>query len=196
MKQVDGFCGEGLEAASELLADAAARAKLHLRPETITRTAARRLRASLAFAERLIRRLLVLLALEVELAPAAAPPPRDQETRTGLRAPRGFQYLPAERAPSGFLDPWADRPEGQPRNQTEIIPLLYRWKTLMALLEDPERAARHMARRLRAARKSGELAPFCWPEERLHRQPARAALVAGALPDLLNPALKAWFDSS
>ena len=196
MNQVDGFCGEGLEAASELLADAAARAKLHLRPETITRTAARRLKASLAFAERLIRRLLVLLALEVELAPAAAPAPQDQETRTRLRAPRGFQYLPAERAPSGFLDPWADRPESQARNQTGIIPLLYRWKTLMALLDDPERAARHMARRLLASRKAGELAPFCWPEDKLYRQPARVALVAGALPDLLNPALKAWFNSS
>ncbi len=195
MIQMSGFLREGFGAVSAAVAEAAARVNLHLAPGTITRTAALRLRASLALTERMVRRLLVLLSFEVELAPLAERTPAPARERMRMPSARGFAYFKAERYNAGFLDTCANRAEHPRPRPIKIAPLLHRWRTLTALLEDPSRAARHMARRLDRLRRAGEPKPWCWPETRRDRMPYALALIAGILPQKVNAALAGWYDS-
>ena len=61
MDRMQGFVETGLATAARALQAAGDRAGLHLAPDTLTHTAARRLRSSLRAIETLVRRLLVLI---------------------------------------------------------------------------------------------------------------------------------------
>ena len=87
------------------------------------------------------------------------------------------------------------RPKPVGRDCTVFVPLLYRYRTLMRALAEPERQARRMARRLAALRAAGEAKPLVPADPDLHQYPPDLGVVAALLPDLTRNALTYWFDT-
>ncbi len=200
MDRMQGFVETGLATAGRALQAAGDRAGLHLAPDTLTRTAARRLRSSLRAIETLVRRLLVLIAASLELEDRKGPasPARDSQSPARLpgRRARVFELMPpATFDPEAFQRMAATPAQAQHRNYTGIRLLLDRFHTLRAVIEDPARAARRMARLLAREKEAGALKPICMPQERLYRFDAEFGLIAAALPGLVSEVLPAWYDT-
>lgn len=196
MSRLDGFLHEGFTAIGDTLTEALGRSGLYLAPATLGKMAARRFRASLKLLETLLRRLLVLMALQMEGAPRQTRPsgPARDERPAGPRA-RGFVLVPPYRYDPQALEALqAGRHPPKP-GPVPAGPLLHRYRTLIGLLADPEPTARRMARRLARLRASGEAAPIIFPLERLHRLGPALGLIAAALPGHLNLALASFYDS-
>jgi hypothetical protein len=69
MSDHTAFLEQGIRAALYALADTASRANLHLKPKTITKSLKRRCMAEMKTIAILIRRLIMLMALSIQLAP-------------------------------------------------------------------------------------------------------------------------------
>lgn len=197
MQKPASFIETCLSEIGNALIDAVGRAGLHLRPDTLTKTAAARLRAAMHLIESLLRRTLVLLAAETDIGPVA--PARTSRPGTQGQRPRaGYQfcYVPEYRYDGAWLDEVHGRPGRAAAGAIRIAPFLHRWRTLTALIENPERAARRMAHALRRSARAGNPKPICPPHQARHRLSAELGLIAGLLPVRVNCALDAWFDSS
>ena len=198
-----GFIEAGLAAIRDTLVAAADRAGLTLNHYPITRTAARRFRSRLRLLERLLRRLLVLMAARLDIEPARSAPapvstphparPAPAQAGAGPR-PRGFALLPPLRYDAEAIAALRARPRAAPKPPA-IAPLLHRYRTLLARLEAPDRLARRMARHLARLKRAGEACPVCWPLDGLHRLDAGLGLIAAALPHAIAEALSGWYDS-
>lgn len=200
MERMQGFVETGLAAAGRALQAAGDRAGLHLAPDTLTRPVARRLRSSLRVIETLVRRLLVLIAasLELEDRNRSARPVRDRQTSAPVPGRRAcvFELMPpATFDPATFERMDATAAHAPHQNYTGIRLLLDRFHTLRAVIEDPARAARRMARLLAREKEAGALKPICLPQERLHRFDPEFGLIAAALPGLVAEVLPVWYDT-
>lgn len=179
------------------LFDTQGEANLHLRPETITRTLHARVLAKLKVIETLLRRLILLLAMTLELAPVrrrAAPLPDGVEDVTAsFRA-----HLPPQCRM--VLMP---SPSGTPANISGVktirqsgpvlaMPLLRRAAGLLRIMKQPEAAARRMARLTERMKTRGEARPYCLPLAGRHRLRPELALLAGAIRLKVNAELAAW----
>ncbi|MEM7766065.1 MAG: hypothetical protein AAF253_01090 [Pseudomonadota bacterium] len=173
-----------------LYARVLSRDDLHLRPERLSRAAARRLRAGIAALESWIRRVLLLMALTLEpdLAPSGRP-------WVKIHRPRRATHLPLSRSPLRIFP--ADTPfnpdlfsalrrgGGFDRRPVWAAPLLARLAALKAIIDAPEARARRLAFHI-ARKRPGLLIP---PP---YRGPSSGRLFgteAGALHDGLGQAI-------
>ena len=196
MSRLTAFLEESFSALSDALASASARAGLHLHPKTITKAAAQRLRASLKLAEIMLRRLVMLMALEIELPePAPARPGEPRECTPREKPGYRFKLFPAHRYDAAGLETMRQRPRVTKPSPVSVIPLRHRHDTLVILLRHPAKLARRMAFRLRAEKRAGPVIARVMPQRGLHRLDARLGLIAPALAEQLNAGLRAYFDS-
>ena len=199
------FLEQGFRAAGDALVVAAGKAGLHLRPERLTRSARRRCAAAFRAVAVIVRRLIFLMALQVELpppvprAPRKAPRPQallagveDVTARFGPQS-GGFLLSPVKSGASPAGIPQARACSG--RDGVPAGPLLARWDAITRVLKEPDLYAERLARTIRRWRKAGEPAPVCVPSASAHRLAPDLALIAQLLPQYLNRALKAWNDT-
>ena len=194
MSDQAGFIAEGFAAMREVFDELVGRYNLHLHPDEITRSLARRVRRTVKLLETMLRRLLALMAAEMSLEPARPSGPRDR-TRPVTKRPRGFVLL---LPPGGCLSSLqAEKLAGRKpaRNRPSTGLLLARLFRLQRLLENPAPAARRMARLLARLKASGAPRPPAFPQSGLYRYGARLALVADALPHAVREALAGWYDT-
>ena len=207
-----GFIDAGLAALREALETAAERAGLILRRYRITRTAARAFRAKVRQLETVLRRLVVLMAAEIETAvipetakplsgtPSSETAPSEDASahpepsrRTSTR-PRGFILIPNSRYDPEKFEALRALPRGAPKPVDET-PLVHRYDTLRALIENPQALARRMARHLARWKAAGDSRPHCPAQPGLHRLSPELGAIASLLPRVVNDSLKDWYDS-
>lgn len=191
------FINLGLATARDALENAAGLANLHLKPATITKLAARRLRQTLKTIERAVRMLIILLAASIELGPlrprlARAP---DAPRLRGARK-RGFHFLPVDWHPGQRPD-FSAFGEVRPRAPGPVPtgPLTDRIQTVFGLMRNPEPAARRLARRIEKLRALKVKPPTFGPMTHLYRFSPEFGLIAAGLPDFIREAHSAWYDS-
>lgn len=196
------FIEQGLRVAGGALAEAAAKANLHLRPETLTRVAKRRCLARLRVLAVVIRRLIFLMALSMDLVPVrprtaqpAVLPEGGEDVTASFGVQRqGFRLAPARYGPP--MSPlWPVSGPSVP-GPVDAAPVIARWAALYRVLKHPERHARRLARTLARWQAKREAKPFVPPMTGTHRMPADLALVAQVLPHLIGKALAGWPDTS
>ncbi|WP_018146724.1 hypothetical protein [Henriciella marina] len=205
-----GFIEAGLAALRDALETAAETAGLILRRYRLTRTAARAFRAKVRQLETVLRRLVVLMAADIEIAninpltPAQAgvsssqtAPSQDTRAhpepsrRTG---PRGFILIPNSQYDPEKFEALRALSRGAPALVDET-PLVHRYDTLRALIENPHALARRMARHLARWKAAGDSRPHCPAQPGLHRLSAELGAIASLLPRAVNDSLKGWYDS-
>ncbi len=195
MDRNESFIKEGLKQVRSALMVAMGRDNVHLKPGTISRAAAARLRSALSVLETLVRRLILLIAVELDLAPSAPARPGERKQASRTRGLRGFILIPVYRYDGVALDRLRGNSRAASCGEVSTAPLLHRWCTLTALLNAPERAAHRMARMLQRSRRENLPPPLCLPQPRRHRLHPELGLIAGLLPARVNRALRDWFDS-
>lgn len=142
-----------------LLARVRARDDLHLGPALLSPAAARRVGAGLMAVAAYLRRLIIMLALQMEagLAPHTRPyvktgrAPRADLNRDGLRLFMSGQAFPAHAA-------WIDMAPSHRSGPQCAAPFLARLRVFEALLKAPQARARRLAFYL-ARRRPGPIAP-------------------------------------
>jgi hypothetical protein len=151
-----------LRYAEQLAAYVLARDNLHLAPSTVSRAVAKRMRAGLIYMQAYLRRVLILMALQIEHTL-----PRDLTERPIFNHGRVIHLRPATKSFSVFVgerappDLWTDAKHDTPkypdRNRRILAaPLLDQWRSLMALIADPGARAKRLAYTL-ARRRPGRL---------------------------------------
>ena len=201
------FFEQGFRLAGEAVLAAVAKAGLHLRPERLSRAAARRCRVSFRQIAAIVRRLIFLMALQIELPPprprGRAPAVMPAQMLEGVEdvtasfgpQPRGLALSPPKGRP-----PVPDSIKGPfgVHKGSDVLPgpLLARWAALYRVLDDPARHARRLAASIRRWRQAGEAAPVCLPLGFERRLPAELGLVARVLPQLIGKAIHPWTDTS
>ena len=204
-----GFIDAGLAALRDALETAAERAGLILRRYKLTRTAARAFRAKVRQLETVLRRLVVLMAADIEIAninpliPAKAgtsssqtAPSQDISSAEPSRRtrPRGFILIPNSQYDPEKFEALRALPRGVQKPVDET-PLVHRYDTLRALIENPHALARRMARHLARWKAAGDSRPHCPAQPGLHRLSAELGAVASLLPRAVNDSLRGWYDS-
>ena len=179
------------------VAETGVNAGLFRHPELISKTVKRRVLAELKRLGILLRRLIFLMALQVELAPLTPRPASNYfEKSEGEPKPRKAFFsvlpVPASEAPD-FLHGPVIVPTRAP---VPAAPLIARWEAMLDTLRYRQRRARCLARTIQRWKAAGEARPHVPPVPDTHRLPAAIALVSGGLTVQLIEALKAWPDSS
>ncbi|MCZ4297109.1 hypothetical protein [Henriciella marina] len=197
MTQLTGFIEEGFSTVREAVVEVMDRLSVDFRPE-VTQALARYARRQIKFIEILLRRLILLLASDIELAPpakaSANPPTREPQTpktRAGafnLLPKLGQAGTPFERLRALHTAP--------ARRNTASAPLLHRLSTLLYHLENPMPLAQRMARILDRLKTEGEPRPVILPLAGLHRAGPQLALLTTSLMLHGNDVLRDWFDTS
>ncbi|MCZ4298304.1 hypothetical protein [Henriciella marina] len=207
----DGFIRDSFNAMIGALECAAERAGLITRHAPVTRAAARRFMSRLRQLETLLRRLLVLMAAELDLGvkpliPAEAGISSSQTapsetTRTDPERARSTStrtHFPLLRILRPYTAEDATRLSALPRRPHRPVDetlLVHRYCTLLTHLRHPERLARRMARHLARLRAAGEIRPICQPQPGLHRLSAELGALAACLPAMIAAALSDWYDT-
>jgi hypothetical protein len=183
------------------LLDTLGEANLHLRPETITRTLHARVLAKLKVIETLLRRLILLLAMTLDLAPVrpravrpAAPLPEGVEDATAsFRAHLPPQYRMALMPPpAGLPGDLGGLKSARQSGPVLAMPLIRRAAVLLKIMKQPDAAARRMARLIERMKNRGDTRPYCLPLADRHRLRPELALLAGAVRLQVNAALADW----
>ncbi|QYJ00913.1 hypothetical protein KUV46_00605 [Thalassovita mediterranea] len=204
---------------------AAERAGLITRHAPVTRAAARRFMSRLRQLETLLRRLLVLMAAELDIAidPLPHPEPVEGPAKAGVSSNQTAPSQTTRAHPDGacpgagrgrrtstgtsfpllrILRPYtaedAARLSALPRRAPRPVDetlLVHRYCTLLKHLQHPERLARRMARHLARLRAAGEIRPTCAPQPGLHRLSPELGALAACLPALIAAALSDWYDT-
>jgi len=195
------FLEQGIRAALYALADTASRANLHLKPKTITKSLKRRCMAEMKVIAVLIRRLIMLMALSIQLAPLKPRTPKPAPKIEGAQdvtasfgpQPSGFSLAPPKAGPpmlclSGVYV--------LPKRSVDAAPVIARLVTLIRILKNPEPHAKRLARTIQRWQAAGEARPHVVLMAGRHRLDPELGLVASLLPQLLNDALKGWADTS
>ena len=198
MSEADDFLQRGWSVIADAVMDVAARDNLHLKPKTLSRAARRRCMGQFRILFTLIRRLIMLMALEVELAPLRPRPkcasdlPESVEDATASFGP---QFAPLRLAPARTPMTGAALPDTRQLadpGPVSAAPVLVRWAALHKLIKRPDRAARRLARTLERWRAAKEPPPQITPAGATYRFGAELGLVASLLPQRLAAALSNW----
>jgi len=205
MSMDQAFFEQGFRAVSDAMIDAVGKAGLHLRPERLSRAAARRCGAAFRQLAAIVRRLIFLMALGIELAPprpgagprarGAAALPEGVEDVTASFGPQSKGFRLAPRMSGLFPDHLRTLSGPPPARSVSPRRLLAQWQALHAVLKDPEAHARRLARTLARWRKAGEPAPVCVQLGFEHRLRPDLGIVARALPHLIRQGTAAWNDT-
>ena len=140
-----------------------ARDGLHLSPSHVSRAAALRLKQGIAALEAYLRRLLFLLALQLEHGlkpdtkerPIYARKPHTNHTRTGFKS-FAFRGIDPDFPTFSENAKWRERRAPKP---VPLAPLLQRLREVRALLADPAARARRLAYHLSRKQPGPMLAP-------------------------------------
>ena len=192
----------GLREAGLALTNIIGMTNIHLKPETLPRSLARRASGRLKQLEVIVRRLLTLMALALELAPVRprltpatpAPLPEGTEIAT-FPSPRRFAL--SARITSGH--DWSGDGLALDRQRTGPVPaapFLARVSALYKVLDNPDLHARRLARSLARQQKRGDPKPVALPMASAYRLRPELGMIATALPGLLSAALEKWDNSS
>ena len=186
------FLSQAFNALARAIAKAGVNVGLYKTPETISKSVNRRVRAELKRLAVLLRRLIFVLALQMELAPLT---PR---TGSNYYDPRKedaeyryiFTMVPAPSRPCPhFLKGPVTLPT---RGPVPAAPLIARWNAMLDTMKHHKRRARQLARTIQRWQAAGEARPHVPPVPNTHRMPAAIALVSGGLTVQLIEALKDW----
>ena len=205
MSEPDDFLKQGFEQVRLELTDIVGGAGLHLKPETLGRGLAARARARLKALEVILRRLVLLLAMTLQPAPA-----KPRAVRALMPVPEGVEdvtnsfsaaaktrsialFGPSGRVPGALPEDAARKSETGPAS---AAPLLAHVAALYRVLRAPEAMALRMARRIEYMKAGRECRPVCLAQPDRHRMRPELALVSALLPDLVRTALDPWPDTS
>ncbi|MEM9669789.1 MAG: hypothetical protein AAF950_12765 [Pseudomonadota bacterium] len=185
---------------------------IHLFIERVTKTRLRRASAQLRALETLLRRLIMYLALQIELEPKTDSPPTgkagvpDME-HVPTETPEGIEiaHFPRVRTPHLSLTPGYENARPAPdfsqfsRRVTPTRILAKRFAqriiAIRKVIDAPEAHTKRLAHRLRTMRAAREPAPILLPQIVLRGMSTELSVIHGALKVELRTALKAW-DSS
>ena len=181
------------------LAEATYDAGLTRNPDTVPQTAARRFRAQVKQLAIILRRLIMLMALSLRLAPPAPRPqraagPEEEPLVTKARIP--FSIALSGQTQCYSLDapgfPEGDRGASGP---VSVASLMRRFEALARILRNPEQYALRVARVMDRRRRAGAPRPVCLPMQ-THRLKPELGVMAAGLPMLIAEAFDLWTDSS
>ena len=198
MSEADEFLQRGWSVIADAVMDVAARDNLHLKPKTLSRAARSRCMGQFRVLFTLIQRLIMLMALEVELKPLR---PRHKhvadlpDSTEDVTASFGPQSAPLRLAPARTPMTGAAFPDTRrlaDPGPVSAAPVLARWAALHKLIKHPGRAAKRLARTLERWRAAKEPAPQINPAGPTYRFGAELGLVASLLPQRLAAALSNW----
>jgi hypothetical protein len=175
------------------VAETGVNAGLFRHPELISKTVKRRASAELKRLGVLLRRLIFLMALQVELAPLVPRPVSNYfEKAEGEAKPRKAFFsvlpVPASEAPDFLRGPVIVPTRGP----VPAAPLIARWEAMLDTLRYRQRRARCLARTIQRWQAAGEFRPFIAPIPKSHTMPAALGIVSGGLTVQLIEALKDW----
>jgi hypothetical protein len=137
----------------QLAAKVIARDNLNLGPSAISLAAAARLRRGLHALHAYVRRVLILLALEIEhdMTPDNSEHPRRMGPREAGIKTTSIPLFPCHAPRNDFFFDTHISPRKQSPTSINPAPLIDRWRALKDLLENPDKRARrlaiHMARK-------------------------------------------------
>ncbi|WP_375210191.1 hypothetical protein [Hyphomonas jannaschiana] len=179
------------------VAETGVNAGLFRHPELISKTVKRRVSAELKRLGVLLRRLIFLMALQVELAPLVPRPVSNYFEKAEGEAKARKAFFSVLPVPAGKAPDFLHGPIIVPtRAPVPAAPLIARWEAMLDTLKHHKRRARCLARTIQRWKADGEARPHVPPVPDTHRLPAAIALVSGGLTVQLIEALKAWPDSS
>nr|WP_321361727.1 hypothetical protein [uncultured Hyphomonas sp.] len=190
------FLSQAYDTIARAIAVAGVKAGLFRTPETIAQSVNRRVRAELKRLAVLLRRLIFLLALQMELAPLA--PRLGRNYYASEKPDTDYRYIFAMvPAPSRPCPHFMKGPVAVPsRGPVPAAPLIARWQAMLDTLKHHKRRAKCLARTIQRWQAAGEARPHVPPIPRSHRIPAALGIVSGGLTVQLIDALKCWPDSS
>ncbi|MEQ8557066.1 MAG: hypothetical protein RIB03_02020 [Henriciella sp.] len=208
-----GFIEAGLKAVRETLVTAADKAGLTMRQYPVTRSGAQRFRGVVRRLETMLRRLLALMAANLDPEPARpAPQPPIPPAKTGAPShpaepsdtpvptprPRAFALTQPGGADPEQLHALRSRYGRRPAGDrwAETGTLLERYRTLLGHLDNPAPLARRMARHLARLKRSGAPCPICAPAPVPSRLGHELGLIATILPQAVGEALSDWYNNS
>ncbi len=188
-----GFLTQAYNTIALAVAQTGVKAGLFRYPERISKTVKRRVSADLKRLAVLLRRLIFLIALQVELAPVK---PRTGsnyfEKAEGEPDARKafFSVLPI---PAGEAPDFLRGPVIVPtRGPVPAAPLIARWEAMLETLKFCKRRAKCLARTIQRWKAAGEARPYIVPIPRTHAMPAALGIVSGGLTVQLTQALRDW----
>ena len=193
----------GLEQAGLAVLDASALANLHLGPKRIGRGVAQRISGRLKMLETIVRRLILVLALNLTLGPAApraapAGPKPELELPEGVElaifprlSPRRLKLLPARQTIEG------DFPDISRTISGPVSPrrLMARIAALRRVIADPDGHAIRLARTLIRLQKKGEPRPAVGAAQSAFRLSPELGAIATLLPAQIKAGLESWESS-
>ena len=193
MTQLSDFITHAFKTIARAVAEAGVNADLFKHPELISKTLKHRVSAELKRLAVLLRRLIFLMALQVEMAPVK---PRlgsnyfeksegEPEARKAF-----FSVLPV---PAGEAPDFLHGPINVPTHgPVPAASLIARWEAMLDTLKFCRRRAKCLARTIQRWKAEGEARPYIAPVPRTHAMPAPLGLVSGALTVQLTEALRDW----
>ena len=193
MTHYSDFIIHAYKTIARAVAEAGVNADLFKQPEIISKTLKHRVSAELKRLAVLLRRLIFLMALQVELAPVVPRPASnyfeksegEPETRKAF-----FSVLPV---PAGEAPDFLHGPITVPtRGPVPAAPLIARWEAMLDTLKFCRRRAKSLARTIQRWKADGEARPYIAPVPRTHAMPAPLGLVSGGLTVQLTQALRDW----
>ncbi len=196
MTQLTDFFSHAWHTLARAIAEAGLDAGLREVPEVISKTVKRRCMAELKQLGVLLRRLIFLMALNMQLAPVK---PRlgsnyFEKTEGEAESKYTFSLVPT---PAGETPDFLRGPQMVPdRGPVLAAPLIDRWQAMMETLKYSERRAKCLARTIQRWREKGDAKPFITSIPKTHAMPAALGIVSGGLTVQLMEALKDWPDTS
>ena len=192
MKDRTDFFSQAFYTIARAIAEAGVNVDLFKAPETIAKSVNRRVRAELKRLAVLLRRLIFLMALQMDLAPL--------KSRIGSnyyepkKPDAAYRYVfTMVPSPAGPCPHFLKGPETVPhRGPVPAAPLIARWQAMLETLKHHKRRARCLARTIQRWQAAGEARPHVPPIPKTHRMPAAIALISGGLTVQLIEALKSW----
>ncbi|MAB09777.1 MAG: hypothetical protein CMF02_12905 [Hyphomonas sp.] len=168
-------------------------ADLFKHPEMISKTLKRRVSAELKRLAVLLRRLIFLMAQQVELAPLVPRPARNYFEKTDGEPKARKAFFSVLPVPAGEAPDFLHGPITVPtRGPVPAAPLIARWEAMLDTLKFCRRRAKCLARTIQRWKAEGEARPYVAPIPRTHAMPAPLGLVSGALTVQLTQALRDW----
>ncbi|MEZ5984792.1 MAG: hypothetical protein R3B94_02445 [Hyphomonas sp.] len=197
MTDLTDFLSHAWKTLAYAIAKVGVHADLHQVPERISKTMKRRVSAELKRLAVLLRRLIFLMALQVELAPVKPRIGSNYFEKTESEAKKKtctFSLMPTV---AGETPCFLRGPQTVPdRGPVLAEPLIDRWQAMLETLKNAQRRAKCLARTLQRHKAEGEPKPYIVPIPNTHSFPADLALISGGLTVQLIEALKDWPDSS
>ena len=196
MTDLTDFISHAWKTLAYAIAKVGVHADLHQVPERISKTVKRRVSAELKRLAILLRRLIFLMALQVELAPVKPRMGSNYfETSEGeAKKTCTFSLMPTV---AGETPCFLRGPQTVPdRGPVLAEPLIDRWQAMLETLKNAQHRAKCLARTLQRQRAEGEPKPYIVPIPSTHNFPATLGIVSGGLTVQLIEALKDWPDSS